>query len=101
MGTKNNFADCPNASGLIFPKQYCTLQPFEFWKEKETTNAVLSVEEREPIIKLDCGTSNPPNVESKASSTFTTKASVKELPGNSNAPQTFPPALVPRNQVQQ
>merc|ERR1711954_354897 len=96
FSTKNNFADCPNASGLIFSKKFCTLQPVEFWKANE--NKVTS-EEREPVVKLDC-TMNPITSESKGSSTFTTKASLKEMPGNSNTPQTFPPALVPKNQVQ-
>ena len=91
FGTSNNFAAIGSTPGLIFSKSYCSLNPDTFWK-KDKQNHIKVAEE--PTLKSEPTSQQH---ESKGS-TFTTKASVKEMPSNGSS-QSFPPALVPKNQV--
>ena len=94
FGTSNNFADIGSTPGLIFSKKFCSLKPDTFWKE----GGLKLIEE--PTLKseqLSSSSSQQQQQESKGS-TFTTKASVKEMPSNGSS-QSFPPAFVPKNQV--
>jgi histone-lysine N-methyltransferase ASH1L len=100
FSTVNNFetfGTFGKVSGLIFSKQYCTLKPDAFWKRSKKK---VSTEERETVLKSE--TYQPgPKPDTQSSSTFTTKASLKEMPSNQGSSQTFPVDFVPRNQVQQ
>ena len=100
FSTVNNFetfGTFGKVSGLIFSKQYCTLKPDAFWKRSKKK---VNQEERETVMKSE--TYQPgPKPDTPSSSTFTTKASLKEMPSNQGSSQTFPVDFVPRNQVQQ
>ena len=93
FGTSNNFAEAGSAPGLIFSQKFCSLIPETFWK-KDQPSLLKLIEE--PAMKSE--PSNPP--QDQKGTTFTTKASVKEMPSTGSA-QSFPPAFVPKNQVQQ
>ena len=95
FGTSNNFADIGSTPGLIFAKKFCSLKPDTFWKEDG--QAGLKLMSEEPTLKSEPLPSSSQQQESKGS-TFTTKASVKEMPSNGSS-QSFPPAFVPKNQV--
>ena len=99
FGTSNNFADIGSTPGLIFAKKFCSLKPDTFWKEDG--QAGLKLMSEEPTLKSEplssSSSQQQPQQESKGS-TFTTKASVKEMPSNGSS-QSFPPAFVPKNQV--
>ena len=94
FGTSNNFADIGSTPGLIFSKKFCSLKPDTFWKEDGQGGLKLM---EEPTLKSEPLSSSQQQQESKGS-TFTTKASVKEMPSNGSS-QSFPPAFVPKNQV--
>merc|ERR1719150_907451 len=96
FGTSNNFADIGSTPGLIFSKKFCSLKPDTFWKEGDSSGLKLL---EEPSLKSEVLSTSGTQQESKGS-TFTTKASVKEMPSNGSS-QSFPPAFVPKNQVQQ
>jgi len=100
FSTVNNFetfGTFGKVSGLIFSKQYCTLKPDAFWKRSKKK---VNPEERETILKSESYQPGP-KPDTQSSSTFTTKASLKEMPSNQGSSQTFPVDFVPRNQVQQ
>ena len=95
FGTSNNFADIGSTPGLIFSKKFCNLKPDTFWKEGDSGGLKLL---EEPSLKSEVLSTSGTQQESKGS-TFTTKASVKEMPSNGSS-QSFPPAFVPKNQVE-
>ena len=95
FGTSNNFADIGSTPGLIFSKKFCSLKPDTFWKEGDSSGLKLL---EEPSLKSEVLSTSGTQQESKGS-TFTTKASVKEMPSNGSS-QSFPPAFVPKNQVE-
>merc|ERR1711892_514002 len=86
------FGTFGKVSGLIFSKQYCTLKPDAFWKRSKKK---VNPEERETILKSESYQPGP-KPDTQSSSTFTTKASLKEMPSNQGSVD-----FVPRNQVQQ
>merc|ERR1711915_587227 len=100
FSTVNNFetfGTFGKVSGLIFSKQYCTLKPDAFWKRSKKR---INADENETVLKSEIHLSGL-KPDTQSSSTFTTKASLKEMPSNQCSSQTFPVDFVPRNQVQQ
>ena len=96
FGTSNNFADIGSPPGLIFSKKFCSLKPDTFWKEDCGQGGMKLVEE--PALKTEPLSGSSQQQQESKGSTFTTKASLKEMPSNGSS-QSFPPAFVPKNQV--